>query len=301
MQAGRWIALGALLVVGSTRVEAQAALPLKHAPARTQTSISPADLMTRLYLYADDSMMGRAAGTQYNLKATAYIESEVRRLKLVPAGDSGGYFQNVPLVTRGLDAGSSVTIDGTSLKPWDEFVPRDPGRATRPFDGAQTVYAGVWPDTHLYVMNADGSEQTRLTSLPGFSGVPVYSPDGKRIAFQRTETLKDFHWQISVMDADGANIRQITHDASNNQVPNWSRDGQRLIFYSNRTGKNQIYSMKPDGSERRMLTDFQPGLLFVYDTQPCFSHDGKKLVFTRYRLGENESSELCVLDLDRIG
>ena len=150
MQAGRWIALGALLVAGrATRLEAQAALPLKHAPARTQTSISPADLMTRLYLYADDSMMGRAAGTQYNLKATAYIESEVRRLKLVPAGDSGGYFQNVPLVTRGLEAASTVSIDGTSLKPWDEFVPRDPGRATRPFDGAQTVYAGVWTDTTM--------------------------------------------------------------------------------------------------------------------------------------------------------
>ena len=146
--AGRWTLLGALLIV-PCQVGAQAALPLKHAPARTQTSINTADLMTRLYLYADDSMMGRAAGTEYNLKATAYIESEVRRLKLVPAGDSGSYFQNVPLVTRGLDATSAISIEGTSLKPWDEFVPRDPGRATRPFDGTQTIYAGVWPDTTM--------------------------------------------------------------------------------------------------------------------------------------------------------
>ena len=146
--AGRWTLLGALLIVPA-QVGAQAALPLKRAPARTQTSINTADLMTRLYLYADDSMMGRAAGTEYNLKATAYIESEVRRLKLIPAGDSGSYFQNVPLVTRGLDATSTISIEGTSLKPWDEFVPRDPGRATRPFDGTQTIYAGVWPDTTM--------------------------------------------------------------------------------------------------------------------------------------------------------
>ena len=146
--AGRWTLLGALLIV-PLQVGAQAALPLKRAPARTQTSINTADLMTRLYLYADDSMMGRAAGTEYNLKATAYIESEVRRLKLVPAGDSGSYFQNVPLVTRGLDATSTFSIEGTSLKPWDEFVARDPGRATRPFDGAQTIYGGVWPDTTM--------------------------------------------------------------------------------------------------------------------------------------------------------
>jgi len=146
--AGRWTLLGALLIVPA-QVGAQAALPLKRAPARTQTSINTADLMTRVYLYADDSMMGRAAGTEYNLKATAYIESEVRRLKLIPAGDSGSYFQNVPLVTRGLDATSTIPIEGTSLKPWDEFVARDPGRATRPFDGTQTIYAGVWPDTTM--------------------------------------------------------------------------------------------------------------------------------------------------------
>jgi hypothetical protein len=146
--AGRWTLLGALLIVPA-QVGAQTALPLKRAPARTQTSINTADLMTRVYLYADDSMMGRAAGTEYNLKATAYIESEVRRLKLIPAGDSGSYFQNVPLVTRGLDVTSTIAIEGTSLKPWDEFVPRDPGRATRPFDGTPTIYAGVWPDTTM--------------------------------------------------------------------------------------------------------------------------------------------------------
>jgi hypothetical protein len=146
--AGRWTLLGVLLVVPA-QLGAQAALPLKRAPARTQTSINTADLMTRVYQYADDSMMGREAGSEYNLKATAYIEAEMRRLKLLPAGDSGTYFQNVPLVKRGLDATASLIIDGTSLKPWDEFVPRDPGRATRSFDGTQAIYAGVWADTAM--------------------------------------------------------------------------------------------------------------------------------------------------------
>jgi len=149
MQAvGRWALAGALFVFPA-QLGAQTALPLKRAPARTQASISVSDLMTRVYLYADDSMMGREAGTEYNLKATAYIESEMRRLKLVPGGDSGSFFQSVPLVTRGLDATASLSIDGTSLKPWDEFVPRDPGRATRAFDGTQAIYAGVWPDTNM--------------------------------------------------------------------------------------------------------------------------------------------------------
>jgi len=123
------------------------ALPLKHAPARTQTAITPADLMTRLYLYSDDSMMGRLAGSEYNLKATAYIASELGRLRLQPAGDSGAYFQNVPLVKRQLDANASLAVDGAAMRPWDDFVPRDPVAATRTFDGAQVVYGGVLGDS----------------------------------------------------------------------------------------------------------------------------------------------------------
>jgi Zn-dependent M28 family amino/carboxypeptidase len=122
---------------------------LKRAPARTQTAITPADLMTRLYLYSDDSMMGRLAGSEYNLKATAYIASEAKRIGLLPAGDSGGYFQNVPLVKRQLDASAGLSVDGTALRPWDDFVPRDPGRQTRAFDGAQAVFAGVLGDSTI--------------------------------------------------------------------------------------------------------------------------------------------------------
>src|SRR5256886_13461268 len=139
--AGRFVVLGAFVAL-TTQARAQSALPLKHAPARTQTAITPADLMTRLYLYSDDSMMGRLAGSEYNLKATAYIASEVKRLGLQPAGDSGGFFQNVPLVKRQLDASASLAVDGAALRPWEDFVPRDPVVATRSFDGAQVVYAG---------------------------------------------------------------------------------------------------------------------------------------------------------------
>src|SRR5712691_4803320 len=146
--AGRFVVLGALVALtAQARAQTGGALPLKHAPARTQTAITPADLMTRLYLYSDDSMMGRLAGSEYNLKATAYIASEVKRFGLQPAGDSGGYFQNVPLVKRQLEASAGLTVDAAAMRPWDDFVPRDPGVATRSFDGAQVVYAGVLGDS----------------------------------------------------------------------------------------------------------------------------------------------------------
>ena len=42
-------------------------------------------MMTRVYILADDSMMGRSAATEYNAKGALYIEREVRRLGLRPA------------------------------------------------------------------------------------------------------------------------------------------------------------------------------------------------------------------------
>jgi len=145
--ARRFLIIGVFAFAGSQAHAQTASLPMKHTPGRTQTAITPADLMTRLYIYSDDSMMGRMAGTEYNLKATAYIAAEVKRMRLQPAGDSGSYFQNVPLVKRQLDSNASLSVEGMTFRPWEQFVPRDPGVATRAFDGAQTVYAGVLGDS----------------------------------------------------------------------------------------------------------------------------------------------------------
>ena len=62
----------------------------------SEPAITAADLRQRLYLIADDSMMGRETGSLGAFKASAYVASQFRRLGLEPAGDSGTYFQNVP-------------------------------------------------------------------------------------------------------------------------------------------------------------------------------------------------------------
>jgi len=118
-------------------------LPLKHAAEPTVPAITVGDLMTRLYIYADDSLMGRKAGTPDNLRATAYIESEVRKMGLVPAGDSGGYFQWVPIVKETIDSTSTLTAGGKTLKVFDDFLPRRLGGGTpHSVDGVQAIYGG---------------------------------------------------------------------------------------------------------------------------------------------------------------
>ena len=78
----------------------------------TSPEISAADLRNRLYAYADDSMQGRRSGTPGNVKATDLIAAEARRLGLEPAGEKGTWFQTVPIVTRTLEPGAGLTVDG---------------------------------------------------------------------------------------------------------------------------------------------------------------------------------------------
>ena len=147
-----------LALLAPLAARAQDPLPLKHAPRPTAPEITAADLMTRLYIYADDSMMGRRAGTPANLRSTAYIESEVRKMGLVPAGDSGGYFQWVPLVKQSLDTTSTLTVAGTTLKVFDDFLPQRFGAGTpRSLDGVSAVYGGPLDKTDSFpVEQANG-------------------------------------------------------------------------------------------------------------------------------------------------
>lgn len=104
----------------STRETATSPRP---ASGVTETAITPADLRKRVYIYADDSMQGRLAGTEGNRRAVRYIEREVRRLGLEPAGDGGGYLQNVPMITRLFDSTSTLTVNGKQLGLWRDFAP----------------------------------------------------------------------------------------------------------------------------------------------------------------------------------
>jgi hypothetical protein len=130
------LALSAASLAAQTAAPPRGELPLKHTPRPTTAAISAADLMTRLYVFADDSMMGRRGGTEGNVKGTSYIAAEARRMGLEPAGDAGTYFQTIPLVRRAADPASTITVDGQALANGTDFVVVPPYRRTLPFGTA---------------------------------------------------------------------------------------------------------------------------------------------------------------------
>ena len=121
--------------------------PRTFTPRPTTGAITPGDLMSRLYRFADDSMQGRLLGTPGNVKGVEYIAAEVRRLGLEPAGENGTFFQTLPLMDRALDTTAAVTVAGRAFHAWGDFLPRDQGPGQRAIDGVPVVFAGDFADS----------------------------------------------------------------------------------------------------------------------------------------------------------
>ena len=115
-----------LALCAPAAARAQTELPRTHRPVATVPAITPGDLMTRLYIFADDSMQGREAGTIGNVRGTDYIAAEIKRAGLVPAGDDGTYFQTIPLKTRTFDTTSTFAVAGAPLTAFTDYVPVGP-------------------------------------------------------------------------------------------------------------------------------------------------------------------------------
>jgi Tol biopolymer transport system component len=102
-------------------------------------------------------------------------------------------------------------------------------------------------------MNADGSNQTRLTNAPGrWSDWPAWSPDGSKLAFDSNMGFNGY--QICVMNADGSNRIALT-SLGKNTLPDWSPDGKKIAFSSDRSGHQAIYLMDTDGSNQIRITN----------------------------------------------
>jgi Tol biopolymer transport system component len=126
--------------------------------------------------------------------------------------------------------------------------------------------------TGLSIMNADGFGQHRVPNTDG-GEYPTWSPDGNRIAFNSNLTGEHVMY---VVDPDGSNLVDLSAVGEGWQV-DWSPDGSSIIFASSRDqtdpGYDDIYVMRPDGSDVRRLTNQK-----AYT--PAWSPDGDHIVFS---------------------
>jgi TolB protein len=105
-------------------------------------------------------------------------------------------------------------------------------------------------------MNADGTNQTRLTNNPASDGLPAWSPDGTKIAFATDRDSGPGNLEIYSMNADGTNQTRLTNNPAADEEPAWSPDGTKISFRTNRDdGNYDIYTINPDGTNPTRLTN----------------------------------------------
>jgi Tol biopolymer transport system component len=159
-----------------------------------------------------------------------------------------------------------------------------PGAASTAHERAQIAFMTLPPPVSfetgatLSVMNADGSGKRSLTRNAWNFEAPAWSPDGRKLAFERRvgplangQCACDI--DVFVMNADGSGQQNLTRNPVYDAHPVWSPDGQKLTFVRYR----DVWVMNADGSGQRRLTPNKQG-----DSHPVWSPDGR-IAFTSFR------------------
>jgi serine/threonine protein kinase len=134
---------------------------------------------------------------------------------------------------------------------------RQMGRFRMALDGKRFVYESRDFRSAIFAARFDPMKEAvvgtpnRVAEFSKAFIQPSLSPDGEWIVLSTTEDLGDIH----VIKKDGTEMRQLTSDAYRDRSPSWSPDGKEIAFYSNRGGQIQIWTIRPDGSGLRQVTN----------------------------------------------
>ncbi len=185
---------------------------------------------------------------------------------------------------HGYDAEGSYSPDGKyivfcSLRdayPKSELSPKD----LKQFE-VDPSYFG-----EIYIMDADGSNQRRLTDWDGYDGGPFFTPDGQRIVwrhFSKDGATAD----IYTMRLDGTGVQRLTDFKSMSWAPYFHPSGEYVIFASNKLGFSnfELFLVDANGRHEPVQITATDG----FDGLPVFSPDGNRLCWTSNRNNQNVS------------
>jgi TolB protein len=188
---------------------------------------------------------------------------------------------------RGL-AGVAALVSAAMIVP--------PAQAAFPGHNGRIAFSAA-PGDHpplgwLRTMSPQGTDVQQLrVNTAREDSAPVWSPDGRRLAFTADSTF-DYtdgsDSELVTSDAQGAALRRLTRTSGLEAAPAWSPDGRRLAVavvtgLDTADPRSEIWTVEADGSARRRLS--APG---ARDHHPSWSPDGRRIAFASDRTGSRE-------------
>jgi Tol biopolymer transport system component len=189
-------------------------------------------------------------------------------------------------------AAASAAISTTSRRLATAAITYD-ARVVDTYKVGKRTYAHYRNDEVLSKTIA-GATPVRLTKHPATDTSPTWSPNGAQIAF---ESNRHGDWSsyndsdIYVMNANGTKVHEVTFSNAFDGDPSWGRSG-KIAFESMRTGKGDVWTVSPSGSDEKNLTANST----AFDGDPSWSPDGTKIAFTSDRDGGDR--EIYVMNAD---
>jgi Tol biopolymer transport system component len=174
-----------------------------------------------------------------------------------------------------------MPIDERSGEPTGEPQPMTaPTEHVRAFDvsgdGKRIVYSALSVRSNIFRLDFDLDDKTApretqvtrgSTRIAGFD----VTEDGEWLVYRSSGHREDLY----VARSDGSETRKLTDDPYRDRGPAWSVDGKTIYFYSDRSGRYECWSIRPDGSELKPLTRTGEGESWWF---PNPSPDGTRVV-----------------------
>ncbi len=198
-----------------------------------------------------------------------------------PTVPAGGWVATAPLLLSALGVLSILTFATQYVHPLIDTFPAPDTNRLMQFN-------------NIYVMNSDGTHQTRLLVEPQqINCCTAWSPDGHTLIFTIGSPSTG---ELYLADADGTHPRQLTRNGRINFLPAWSPDGTRIAFISqlgDDVDTAEVFVINADGNDERRLTNntaWEYGVTWSPDgTHIAFGSklDGRWYVYTSGADGSN--------------